>query len=641
MNKKNYPALFAFVMFSWIVMSITAAAQIQSDSLDYIQTVRPVNLLSTGLNKQLNTYSLHSVFHLNKSFGGVDFGVAENYISTFTRSREKSVRDEHYFTFSGAYSLSPSFKFGYLVNNNILSDSRTIEINQASLSDVAVFGEVSPFDNFSLAPYFGYSNNRQVGESDNGFLYGAEGYLDKIGVSDFNVMTRLKFSNEDISPRKNTTRFVSLAVTNNPNPTVSNSIRAQYFSTRKDFYYKADSMTSRTFDVKNNIQSRIETYNVLQDRFNYNRFLDIFSLSLLGTVSLRTIDRNTRYKALEYATSSIFDTKINEVKVEFESVTSYSSENFTGNFRANYSERDEKHLTKNITGVNSLYYNERSDLESRKNNTAKRASLSLEGNLRMTDTDKLEFSLYQNKLRYDTPSPENYDDRDELLSIVRLRYVRALTPFFSAFMGTEGTLNHVVYVHSKRSSNNNINRILKFSSGGVYRGKYVTTLNSFEVSANYTVYDFEDINPNYRSYSFRQFTATDSSLIKMTNRISFIHYGYVKLSEQGDLKWASFSTHPTRYLEEIYSEPKFGVKYNGNLELRLGLRIYSLDTYNFKGAVKVIDSKYLSVGPSTEVILAMNNSLSLNFYGWYEFISISSGTNKQQANMSFQMNWNF
>ena len=175
----------------------------------------------------------------------------------------------------------------------------------------------------------------------------------------------------------------------------------------------------------------------------------------------------------------------------------------------------------------------------------------------------------------------------------------------------------------------------------MYRGKYVSTLNSFEVSANYTVYDFEDINPNYRSYSFRQFTAMDSSLIKITRRLSFIHYGYVKLSEQGDLKWASFSTHPTRYLEEIYSEPKLGVKYNGSLELRLGLRIYSLDTYNFKDNIKVIDSKYLSLGPSTEVILAMNSSLSLNFYGWYEFISMSSGPDKQQANMAFQMNWNF
>jgi len=78
----------------------------------------------------------------------------------------------------------------------------------------------------------------------------------------------------------------------------------------------------------------------------------------------------------------------------------------------------------------------------------------------------------------------------------------------------------------------------------------------------------------------------DSTRIKLNNRVNFVHYGYVKLSEQGDLAWASFSTIPTRFLEEIYSIPKL-VLYYDHSSVSLGLRIYSLNTYNYQGLVKI------------------------------------------------------
>jgi hypothetical protein len=338
--------------------------------------------------------------------------------------------------------------------------------------------------------------------------------------------------------------------------------------------------------------------------------------------------------------ASSFDTKINESKLEFESTTSYLTENFFSALRFDYSERDEKHITKDFTGSIRSFYDERSDLEGMNNNTAERLSLSFIGGVKLSNSDVLSFSLYQNKLRYDTPSQENYDDRDELLSIIRLRYTKELNPFFNVFIGTEGTINHIVYIYSEESSNNNINRIIKLSTGGSYSGPTVTSTNSFEVSANYTVYDFEDIIQNYQSYSFRQFTATDSSRIKLANRVDFVHFGYVKLSEQGNLRWASFSTNPTRYLQEIFSIPKF-VFYYDRSAVSLGLRIYSLNTYSYQDLVKTLDSKYLSVAPLTEFSLILRKSLNISFIGWYEFISSSSQAGTQQANLTMNVKWNF
>ena len=82
-------------------------------------------------------------------------------------------------------------------------------------------------------------------------------------------------------------------------------------------------------------------------------------------------------------------------------------------------------------------------------------------------------------------------------------------------------MNHIVYIYAEESANNNINRILRLSTGGTYSGANVSSTNSFEVSANYTVYDFEDLVPNYQSYSFRQFTAMDSSQNKIRQQAGF------------------------------------------------------------------------------------------------------------------------
>ena len=490
-----------------------------------------------------------------------------------------------------------------------------------------------------ISPFFGYSNNRQIGENDNGFVYGGEGLIDDFEISNFNLSSRLRFRNEDISPRKNLIRYFNLTANSVFNENVSNYITTGYSQNRKDFYYSADSVISREYDITNNIQSRDETAYLLEDGLTYNDFASNFGLDLKGRLDWRNIDRNTRYHPIQVLSSSAFDSRIEELKFELESNFRYITSVFNGRLKLNYSERDEKHIAKNFLNTSSLFFDERQDIENRKNNNSARIAVSMQGDWNISGSDFLSFSVYQNKLRYDTPSPVNYDDRDELLSIIRLRYIRILTPFFNAFLTAEGTQSHIVYIFSEKSSNNNINRVLKFSAGGDYHGKHISSINSFEVSANYTVYDFRDLVPNLRSFSFRQFTASDSSTIRLNKMISIRNYGYIKLSQQGELNWSAFSEKPTRFLQEIYAEPKFIVSYN-NISFGLGSRIFSLLTFNYDGSKKIKDSDYLSVGPLTEILWLVENTIYFKIYGWYEFITLDN-SGRQQANLSIEVNWNF
>jgi hypothetical protein len=530
-------------------------------------------------------------------------------------------------------------KAGFSGFSSILSDNRKIELNQASEYDATVFFEINPAENIYFVPYGGYTNNRQIGENDYGIIYGAEGMLSGLSLEDLTVTSSLKLENEEINPRKNSTRFFKGTAKNLFSNDVDNTINFIYSENRKD-YYEADANIAAFFNVKNNIESRTETIYSIQDSLNVNNFFNLFQQGFTGGITWRNIDRNTRYRSAEIQSTSVFDPKIDELRFEFESNTSYSSRVLNAMLKVQYSERDEKHIAKRFEGANEIFYEQRSETESSKNNNTGRYSVTLSGNVNFSKTDKLSFSLFQNKLKYDTPSSLNYDDRDELLSIARLRYSKLFTPFFEAFVNIEGTYNHTVYIYSERSSNNNINRILSLSAGSIYSGKKISTSNTFTVSANYTVYDFEDLNPNYQSFSFRQMTASDTTEIKLNRVFSLAFYGYTKFSEQGDFKWKTFSTKPNRFLQEIYTEPRLVYRVN-HLSLSAGMRIFSLNSYNFKGKDKVLDSEYLSTGPITEILLSVKDSLYLRFYGWYEFIKVTKAANKELMNFNFQVNWAF
>jgi hypothetical protein len=614
-------------------------AQSTPDSTLYSIPISALNRLFSNFDKQLNTYYLNTGIDLYGSFSKFEYRINQNYRSTLIQTNQNTVRDEEYFFALGKYRLSNGWKQGIALTSNIVSDDRQLGINQATIYQAVTLSELYFIRGLIVTPYGGYSDNRQVNEIDRGPIYGLDGKLNKINSVDFDISSVLRLQNEDISPRKNTIRYLDLLVTNPFNPDVTNFFNALFNQSRKDFYISTDSITSQQFDITNNIESRTETAFLLQDRLNYNNFFNLFSFELAGRVNFRTIDRNTRYKSTSIQSPSIFDTQVDELGIVVESGLFYRTEYANAGINLNYYERDEKHITKKFEGVAESFYEQRSELESRKNNNSYRTTISFLGNIYPSRKDQISLSLFHSKLKYDTPSGENDDDRDELLTIGRLRYSRYLSPFFQIFSNLEGTLSHLVYIFSGRSANNNINRVLRLSAGGYYSGAQFSSLNNFEVSANYTVYDFQDVASNLRSISFRQFTATDSTNYRITKNFSFVVTAYLKLTSQGELDWDNFAERPLRYLQEIFADPKFGIVSDYSF-FAIGLRYFSLNTFRYNKTERVPDSDFLSIGPLFEILIG-SKMLYLKLNTWYEFISDNSNVNRERLNFILAMNWNF
>lgn len=626
-----------FIFYIIFFNSILIQSQIEKDSSVFALNPFLNKFFSNSFDKQLNTHSFVSLFNyslINKDFF---IGLNENFRSTIIKTSDKNIKDEQLLRIIGQYNLADELKVGLNINNNIYSDNRQIAINKASILNTMLFIKYLPLNKISLTPFGGFTSNTQVNQKDNGFIYGSEANIENYEIGEFELSSMLKYQNEDISPRKNTFRQLNFDLNNTFEESFMNTISAFFSNQRKDFYFIADPITAQEFDITNNIQSRLETNYLLQNRLFFKPINSPFSADLQARAIWRDIERNTRYVSLRNLSNSAFDTRIEELRLELSSTVNYKSENTNMSFRFSFSEREEKHQPRKISGMSSIVLNDLEKNEALKNSISQLANLAFSGSFQLSSKNNLIVSFFHRKLKYDTPSNDNYDDRDELLLISRVRFERQFNPYFLAFADVEGSLNKIVYIFAERSSNNNIQRILKLSSGGTFTLGKLKSFNSAEVSANYTVFDYEELNPNFKSYSFRQILLRDSTNFQLTKKINLFFTGYVKHSEQGDFKWSNFTANPSRYLEEYYFEPK--LFYNlYNFICGAGLRYFSLETFNIaNGKTKSKATEYKSLGPVIELNYPYSEQLSVRLYGWYEFISSDNNQKRETANLNFKL----
>ncbi len=611
----------------------------QQDSMLFSSSNTLPNIFKTGVIKQQNTFSFNGLGSYGYFSPAFFFTAKEDYNSTIIRSNDISTKESHLTTFKSGWGLTNKLAAGVLLNSSIYEDSRQSTINSSSQQYIETFGRYSLGSENYAALSGGYARNKQVGESDDGFIIESEGLLKNLSLLESNLNTIWKLRQEQVNPRKNYVRKIQFNFNNQFENTLANDFTLQYEEQRNDFYVPIDSITHTAHNVTNNVQKRVERVLSFGDKISDIRFLNYLYATLAGNFYTRQIDRNYLYIAENSYKKNIFPDKIQELKFEVESNLRFVTAIQESNFKLYYAQRDEKHQIPTKDKIPEIDYTKLQATELMKNNTSDRISLVISSRWQLSEKDKLTFNLSHNKLTYDTQSEDNYDDRDELLSIARIEYERNISRFFTLFVQAEGDLNHVVYIFSEKSSNNNKNRILRFRSGGNYTGALLTTTNIFEITSNYTTFDFEDINPNYKSYSFRQFVFTDSSEYQFSRTLAGRFQGVVKLSEQGDLYWSDFSLKPTRNSDELLFQPSLVTRLYG-AEFSTGFRYYyyTVKNYSYANSKKEMSrTRFISTGPTAEIRYLLGSSVSVHFSGNYEFVSHGTGIDDHRSNFQLSV----
>jgi len=147
---------------------------------------------------------------------------------------------------------------------------------------------------------------------------------------------------------------------------------------------------------------------------------------------MRNIGRDVRYKNYSSTAQPFLSSAIDEFKIDGSALFEYSSpEGMNAMFQFAYQERDETHSLQPSDSVSTSAFASLSEVEERKNNNSRRTSLMFSVSTGVTASDSIDFSGSTSILRYDTPSPQNTDERDELRDLLGLSYFPpVLTVFF-------------------------------------------------------------------------------------------------------------------------------------------------------------------------------------------------------------------
>ncbi len=606
------------------------------DTSNYIFPHDKENLLIVTTDKHINTFNVSGNLFYAKSFANFNAMLDAKASSAYFSSSNESFRASQKIKFALDYAPFEHLKTGALVNRNYFNDDKRLSISNAEVNQVLLYAGIN-YGNAELNLFGGISNNLQMNIRDNGLTYGAEGYFDNLKMEDQFVSGKFHFSNEDISPRKNYERAADISLQSVISSSFTNQINLGYRETRRDFYLEIDSLLGEEFVTEKNIEKRVEENFFAEEKMFYN-FTKNFRFVFSGKIFGQNINRAKKYVNPDYVTISSFDPRMERFALDFSSGINYASPEISAFAKINYYEKEETFSVGQIEGANEILYQLRMKQEERKNNISKLAFLTAGASYEITPKNKLSLTLFHRKLVYDTPSEENFDDRDELLTMLRLRYSKKFSYLFRMNFDLEGSMNHVVYIFSERSSNNNIKRILKLAVAGIYEGKNVLSRNEAEISANYTVYDFEDIIQNSQSFAFRQVVFKDSTSAALSKNFGIKFYGYAKLSEQGEFSWEEFAEKPFQFRNEIFAEPSFFLNVYF-LKLGAGLRYFSLKTYGYEKLNLRLTSEYLSLGPSFFAQGRISNKLRLDLRGWYEFISGDNNFQNRNLNFNFHLNW--
>lgn len=616
-------SILLFILWLSVAQLFPATAQEQFSENKRNTTSQPdsTNRAAVSFDKSLNTYHWIGSFWYANAVGPLSFEVRERFLSTLIRADRNYITDDQMFATRLHYRLKSWLSATSLVSSSLLSDNRNSgsSIGKASSHAWYLGFSYQPFEHITIEPLAGARIDNQLTQHDHGPTYALTIAADSLNFAGYTGGLNSSFQYDDIKPRILETNYATLTLQKHFFEQSENSLVLNYYRNRRDFYLTADSAVMAQHAILYNIESRAEDLFTVNDTLQYT-VSNTMGWIIHGNISTREITRATRYKNIEDPSRSPLNTVIDELKLEGGIRGFFRfSKSLQSWIAFTYLERDEKHQLDAPDLNGTSLYKRLEFVEEQKNNHARRATLTSVSDWFFSPSDTIMLSTSINGLRYDTPSNENDDDRDEVWYLVSLTTRHRVNQHLNLEFSANANLSHIVYLYATRSADNNWNRIIRLAPSAYYRPWLCfTTANTFEVLANYTVYDFESSTSALRSYAFRQFAWIDSTQYQLTRRLAFRWFSHFRLYERGEFQWHTFSEKPVNYFEEKLYIGTARYEVFPGLLFSLGIRYFSLKRYVYSGAERALENYYRSIGPTTSIEMNIHDRTIFSVHGWYE-----------------------
>jgi len=608
-----------------------------------VDSVYTGNFLRTNLYNDINLANLNSIANYTHRFNKLGVSVGNYYMSNVSKLGQNFFRDYNNFRFLLFYNVKKNLDAGIGFQNKFFTDDKNIETNKNNSSFYFTNLDFRFNDNVLLNTKIGLKTEDQIGEYNSGFSSILTGEANNFFYKDYLTNGRLILFYENLIQKQNHNYELSSSIYKRFTNEADNTGMIKFHNQRNDFFFPATPSVVNQFNVKNNIEKRIENYYYIGDNLNYSLSNNLM-LSLGGILTNRNITKEFKYRAssANILFENVYDTKIIEDNLELSGVLNYNWYKIISQLKLIYNERSENHSLINTAGMTSSQIAELERAEKNKNNNSRRTSLLLDIIYLFSNTNSFGITGSASLLRYDTDFDENFDDRDELETIFSAvhRYHNLLN--FDLQTRFDVILSRLSYIFSQQSANNYKNKIYRLTSQSIFSPmKNITTKNSVQVLANYTIYDFEDIISQVQSFSYRQLSIKDSSRYNITRRLALDFSGELKLYEQGQFNNREFSVKPIAYFEEQYYNPELSYMFNDFFEVKAGYKYFRQNRYLYEISEKRLVNTFKSFGPVGKINLYLYNQSIINFTGGLDFIRYSNSTQDNSAfNLQLNVFWN-
>lgn len=595
--------------------------------------------LSVGFERNVNTFLWDLGGTWRSDHGPWRVNADERFQRTLIRTDRSTVKDEQSFQLGAEHDLSERIAVAASFSSFIFSDNRALALNDLSANKALMGARWTPMPGLQVAPMAGVSFDNQQGIEDNGFMYTATARIQDLIIGRTTAQAELFSTAEFIDPRfqqehRGSANFLARFAEAGLNRT-----ELQFRSVRREFYLPYDSIQAAGGGSAFPIESRDERIVTISNTLQYRV---ISPLHLGATVDLTQRDiARVRPQRTPDDEQPFFDADIGEFHLNGNMQLLYDAgRGTTGQLRVELNERDETHEISSFEGANAFALSRQQSLERQKNNSIRQIHFGLALSHALSARDTLWMSGSTVKMQYDTPSEDNYDDRDELFVLAGLRWAHRFSPVFQSSLSADINLRHTVFIFAERSANNTWNRVLRLSPATELRiGPSFISRNAAEVVANYTVYDFESVSPSQRSFSLRQLTVSDSTLFQLGGLIWAEVQLHLRLYERGELRWSAFTLRPLQYFDERTFSLAF-LHLGQRVRASLGVRFFEQQRFAYSGLNRQAAGTLRSYGPTAGMRMRLSSSTDILAEGWYQFTSENEGASRVTPNVSLRIFWN-
>jgi hypothetical protein len=601
-----------------------ANAQLKLTNLtdDSLRIIPERNYIEYGVDKVNNTYLFTGNAFYKGQIGKSEIEILQSYRGLGLQQNTQSFRDDESLTLRYYHPIADKLKIVGRGDWFYSADTRTFGQNELNRIN-GLTGLKYDNDNAFVELTAGYEHNNQIGVKSPGFIMNLNSAFREMKFANYTMNTRL---NGEIL-KLNMDRM-------NADMDFFSMLYGDFGRDNHinfDFGYrlmKRDLLSTwlpETDFIP--IEKRLE--NNLMPGLNFG--FGIFP-GLTANVSLflnNYVVNKSYNKPVDKYSISKMNRQFREFQFAVNSELRYNFKDFSQTLGLLYSTRSEQNKAYKKFDISDIEEEEIQELESMRDNVSSRTKLIATTNWTTTPSDTIRFDFATSIYRYDTPSDKNYDDRDEFNFNTGLAYMHRFNEGFSAGIFTKIQMLHLVFLNAKRSAMNNWNRILRLGTQVKWHNRVFSINPVFEVIANYTIYDFEEMTGSIRSYSFRQLGYRDSLCIYLDDDVSLQGRVSVRYFERGILYWDTFSESPQNSNLEYFVKALAYARVSDVISVAAGIRIYSLEQRNIINNVpSTLTFSQFSLGPETVLSVKFFDGTTISLQGWYEFQYI----NKLQLN---------